>query len=177
MNFVFPTLLEVVDVHKLKEIELDILAGSSKLRRLCHSIPFTFCLLSQLIDLFHSQAVVHAIIVAFAAHCSYGFSHGAIGATLSHLHAVGIDKRRELLEMTTVLVAHQTLRLHLHPVLRHLLGVYRLLPLLERPLLLFPFLLFHHLVDLVHADGLLQGVLFNLLELVDQVLDVALGVS
>jgi hypothetical protein len=78
MAFVFPTLLEVVDVHKLKEIELDILAGSSKLRRLSHSIPFTFCLLSQLIDLFHSQAVVHSVIVAFAAHCGYGFSHGAV---------------------------------------------------------------------------------------------------
>ena len=131
MAFVFTILLEVVDVHKLKEIELDILAGSSKLRRLSHSIPFTFCLLSQMIDLLHSQAVVHAVIVAFAAHCSYGFSHRAIGATLSHLHAVSIDKGCELLEMTTVLFAHQTLRLlHLHAVLRHLLGVYRLFSLL-----------------------------------------------
>ena len=44
-------------------------------------------------------------------------------------------------------------------------------------MLLFPFLLFHHLIDLIHADGLLQGVLFNLLELVHEVLDVAFGVS
>ena len=178
MAFVLPTLLEVVDVHKLKEIEFDILARSSKLRRLGHSKSFSFCLLSQLIYLLQSKAVVHAIIVAFAAaHCGDGSSHRAIGATLSHLHAVSIDKGGQLLEMTAVLVAHQTLRLPLHAILLDLLGVYRLLSLLCCPLLLLSRLLFHHLIDLVHADRLFQCVLFKLLELGHQVLDVALGIS
>jgi hypothetical protein len=93
MAFVLSTLLEVVYVHKLKEVEFDILACSSKFRRLSHSKPFSFCLLSQLIDLLQSKAVVHPIIVPFAAaHGGDGSSHGAIGATLSHLHAVSIDK-------------------------------------------------------------------------------------
>jgi hypothetical protein len=131
MAFVLPTLLEVINVHKFKEIEFDILASSSKLRRLGHSKPFNFCLLSQLIDLLQCKAVVHTIIVAFAAaHGGYGSSHGAIGATLSHLHAVSIYKGCQLLEMTAVLVAHQTLRLPLHAILLDLLGVYRLLSLL-----------------------------------------------
>ncbi len=130
MAFVFPTLLEVVNVHKLKEIELYILASSSKLWRFGYSKPFSFCLLRQLVDLFQSQTIIHAIIVPFAAtHCCNGSSHGAIGATLSHLHAVSIDEGGQLLEMTTVLIAHQTLRLRLHAILRHLFGVRRLLSL------------------------------------------------
>ena len=129
--FVFAALLEVVDVHKLKEIEFYIFGGSRKLRRLGHSKPFSFCLLSQQIDLLQSQAVVYAIIIAFAAHGGDGFSDGAVRATLSHLHPISIDKGCELLEMTTVLVAHQTLRLQLPAIfLDHLLGVYWLLTLL-----------------------------------------------
>jgi hypothetical protein len=79
--------------------------------------------------------------------------------------------------MTAVLVAHQSLRLPLHAILLDLLGVYRLLSLLCCPLLLLACLLFHHLVDLVHADRLFQGVLFKLLQLGHKVFDVPLGIS